>query len=30
MFALKQKSEDYKHCLEGTQLENTINQLEKN
>ena len=26
----KLKLEDYKHCLEVTQLENKINQLEKN
>ena len=26
----KLKGEDYKHCLEATQLENKINQLEKN
>ena len=25
----KLKFENYKHCLEGTQLENKINQLEK-
>ena len=25
----KLKFEDYKHCLEATQLENKINQLEK-
>ena len=24
------KFEDYKHCLEATQLKNKINQLEKN
>ena len=24
------KFEDYKHCLQATQLENKINQLEKN
>ena len=26
----KLKFEDYKHCLEASQLENKINQLEKN
>ena len=26
----KLKGEDYKHCLEANQLENKINQLEKN
>ena len=26
----KFKFEDYKHCLEATQLENKLNQLEKN
>ena len=26
----KLKFEDYKHCLEETQLENEINQIEKN
>ena len=26
----KLKLEEYKHCLEATQLENKINQLEKN
>ena len=26
----KLKCADYEHCLEGTQLENKINQLEKN